>query len=66
MNVEKLNDYDRGEWEMFSRITSAWYGKDYYFVEKNGMAYSRLSHQTMTRENAFNEFIETIMECEGY
>ena len=62
MYVEKLNDYDRGEWEMFSRITAAYYWKDMYFVEKDGTAYSRVSHKSMTRQEAFNEFIKIMLE----
>lgn len=61
MYAEKLNDYERGEWEMFSRITSAYYGKEYYFVNKDGTAYSRESHRDMTRQEAFNEFIANLL-----
>lgn len=50
----------QGEWDMFELITSAWYGKQYYFKEENGMAYSRKSHKTMTVHDAILEFIREI------
>ena len=55
------NEYrKRGEWEMFELITSLWYGKQCYFEEDNGMAYSRISHKTMTVHDAILEFIREI------
>ena len=50
--------FEDGEWEMFSLITSVAYGKEYYFLEKNGMVYSRKSHEYMTREQAYEEFLK--------
>lgn len=52
----------QGEWDMFELITTAWYGKQYYFKEENGMAYSRKSHKTMTVHDAILEFIREIGE----
>lgn len=49
-----------GAWEMFSLITSAWYGKECYFIEDNGIVYSRVSCRHMTREEALNEFLRRI------
>ena len=55
------NEYrKRGEWDMFELITSVWYGKQCYFEEDNGMAYSRKSHKTMTVHDAILEFIREI------
>lgn len=55
------NEYrKRGEWDMFELITSVWYGKQCYFEEDNGMAYSRNSHKTMTVHDAILEFIREI------
>ena len=57
------NEYRKqGEWEMFELITSAWYGKQYYFKEENGMAYSRKSHKNMTVHDAILEFIGEIAD----
>jgi hypothetical protein len=53
------NGYDKGEWEMFSLITSAYFGKQYYFLEDNGTVYSRLSHKALaTKQDAYNEFLD--------
>lgn len=60
--TKKLSDYQMGEWDMFELITSTWYGKQYYFIQKNGLVYSRLSHEYITREEAFTEFLEAIGE----
>ena len=56
--MDKLKPYEQGEWDMFELITSVWYGKRCYFLEDNGLAYSRLSHKTMTREEAVREFLD--------
>ena len=50
----------KGEWDMFELISSAYYGKQYYFDEENGMVYSRASCMTMTFDEALREFLETI------
>ena len=56
-----VNEYrKRGEWDMFELITSAWYGKQYYFKEDNGMVYSRKSHKTMMVHDAILEFIREV------
>lgn len=47
-------------WELFDLITSVYYGKRYYFEESDGMVYSRLSHERMTKEAALSEFLDTI------
>lgn len=53
-----LSPYEQGEWDMFNLITSVEYGKQYYFLEKNGMVYSRKSHEYMTREQAYEEYLK--------
>lgn len=45
---------------MFSLITSVWYGKQYYFMQDNGLVYSRKSHLTMTKGDALDEFLKEI------
>ena len=52
--------YKNGEWDMFNLISSAYCGKQYYFLESDGRVYSRESHKYMTREEAFQEFLERI------
>lgn len=47
-------------WELFSLITSTCYGKERYFIEDNGIVYSRVSCRYMTREEAVSEFLRRI------
>jgi hypothetical protein len=47
-------------WELFSLITSVYYGKAYYFRDKYGMVYSRASHEYMTEDEAVSEFLDAI------
>lgn len=49
-------------WELFELITFAWYGKQYYFLETSGWVYSRLTHKTMSQEDALQEFLDSIEE----
>lgn len=49
-------------WEMFELITSVYFGKQYYFVEDNGLVYSRETHKHMTKDDAINEFLDIIGE----
>ena len=51
-----------GEWEMFSLITSTYYGKQYYFLNKDGSVYSRASHSNMSRDEAVDEFLSIFRE----
>ena len=53
----KMTPYEQGMWDMFSLITSAEYGKQYYFLEQHGMVYSRASHEYMTIEEAYEEYL---------
>ena len=60
--VEPKNDFDRGEWSMFKRITNVYFEKEYYFLEKDGTVYSRLSHQTLSdKETAYDEFCRELL-----
>lgn len=52
----------RGEWDMFELITSAWYGKQYYFKQSNDIVYSRLYHKYMTVDEAIIEFLGEITD----
>ena len=53
-----LSPYEQGEWDMFSLISSVEFGKKRYFLEKNGMVYDRKSHEYMTREKAYEEYLK--------
>ena len=56
--VKPSNDFVGGEWSMFKRITDVYFEKEYYFLEKDGTVYSRLSHQTFADMNtAYDEFL---------
>lgn len=52
--------YDAGQWELFELITSVYYGKQYYYLDENGLAYSRASHKVMPKEKAIKEFLDEI------
>ena len=53
--------FNDGEWSMFEQITSAYYGKQFYFLEPDGTVYSRLSSKTFgCKEDAYKEFINEI------
>ena len=55
--------FDDGEWSMFEQITSAYYGKQYYFFEPDGTVYSRLSSKTLrSKEEAYKEFINEVSD----
>lgn len=55
--------FDDGEWSMFKRITSAYYGKACYFLKPDGTVYSRLYGETLdSKEDAYKEFIKEICE----
>ena len=49
-----------GAWEMFELITSAFYGKQYYFLEDCGLVYSRASAKHMSMDDAVSEFVNMI------
>lgn len=49
-------------WEMFELITSVYYGKQYYFLQDDGLVYSRASHKCMTEDAAITEFLDAIGE----
>lgn len=49
-------------WEMFELITSVYFGKQYYFVEDNGLVYSGYTHKHMTKDDAISEFLDVIGE----
>ena len=54
------NDEWSSGWEMFSLITSTWYGKQCYFIQMNGSVYSRVSGSYMDKDEALKEFLNKI------
>ena len=62
MDEEELWFFEQGEWDMFQNITNIYYGKQYYFLEDDGTVYSRSSGKTMTRREAYAEFLREVGE----
>ena len=44
------------KWEIFELIASAYFGKQYYFLESDGRVYSRYRHKYMSFADAVVEF----------
>ena len=57
-----MSDYEKGRWDMFVEISTAWHGKQYYFLQNDGMVYSRESGFVMTPEQAYAEFTKRVWE----
>lgn len=55
-----MNEYERGRFDMFDLISSVWYGKQCYFMQDNGIVYSRYSGKYMSAEDAYSEFTSMI------
>ena len=55
-----MSDFERGRWDMFNLISSVWYGKQCYFMQDNGIVYSRYSGKYMSEEDAYSEFTSMI------
>lgn len=51
-------------YEMFELISGVYFGKQYYFEEKNDMVYSRFSNSYMTKDDALSEFLDEIQSYE--
>ena len=60
-----MTEYERGEWDMFVLLSSVWWGKQYYFLQDNGIAYSRKSGKYMSRDDAYIEFANEIGDDGG-
>ena len=63
-----MSEYERGKFEVLDLLSSAWHGKQYYFIENeaNGIIYSRDSCKYMTLDEAISEFEDRIGEVWGY
>lgn len=55
-----MSEYERGEYELLSLLSSAWYGKQYYFAQGSGIIYSRDSGKYMSLDEAISEFASKI------
>lgn len=57
-----MTEYERGKWNMFSLLSSAWYGKGLYFLQypKEDVVYDRYSGKYMTMDEAIKDFVEKI------
>lgn len=55
-----MSDYERGEYDILALLSSAWHGKQYYFMQDNGIVYSRDSGKYMTLDDAITEFANRI------
>ena len=51
-----MSENERGQWEMFVLLSSTFLGKQYYFMQDNGLVYSRESGKYMTFDDAVVEF----------
>lgn len=57
-----MTEHERGEWDMFVLLSSAWYGKQAYFIQypKKDTVYSRISGKYMTVQEAIKEFVDRL------
>ncbi len=55
-----MSEYERGEYEILLLLSSAWYGKQCYFAQDNGIIYSRDSGEYMSLDEAISEFASKI------
>lgn len=60
-----MSEYEKGQWDMFVWLSSAWWGKQYYFLQDNGIAYSRKRGKYMSRDEAYIEFANEIRDDGG-
>lgn len=51
---------DSCEWDIFEMLSTAFYGKKYYFLQYDGTIYSRKCDKYLTRNEAILEFMMTL------
>ena len=56
-----IEQLERREWELFERLSSAWFGKQCYFKQDDGTVYSRQSCKYLTFDQAIEEFEEMLV-----
>ena len=54
-----MDDYERGRWDMFVILSSFEYGKQCYFLQDDGLVYSRRSCKYMSMSDAIKEFCDS-------
>ena len=57
-----MTEFEKGQFDVLDWLSSIWHGKQYYFEDDNDLIYSRASHETMTLEEAIDEFANEIWE----
>lgn len=55
-----MTEYERGKFDMFLLITSAIYGKQYYFLNDDGTVFSRACCDNLSFDEAYDEFMRWI------
>lgn len=55
-----MSEYERGRYDMLVEISNIEYGKQCYFLQDDGLVYSRRSCEYMSLEDAVEEFIDTL------
>lgn len=63
--IEKLGKAEDAAFDVFNIITSAEYGKQRFFKEKNGLIYDRAKSEYLKDfETALNRYVEEISDAE--
>lgn len=66
-NVESLiNPRVSREWDLLNLLSSAWYGKQCYFQQDDGMIYSRSSGRYLSLDQAIDEFAGILTDESDY
>ena len=60
-----MSDYDQGKFDVLNLLSSAWYGKQYYFDQGNGFVYSRETGKYLKLDAAITEFAQEIGDDGG-
>ena len=56
---EGMDMYKAGEWDMFCSLTSILFGKMCYFMQENGVVYSRLTNSYLRdADEAYKEWVD--------
>ena len=58
-----IQQLEQREWELFSLLSSAWYGKGIYFMQDDGTVYNRISCEYLTFDQAIDEFATTLTKA---
>ena len=60
--LQYADEFANGQWDMFRRISTKWYGTQVYFLREDGLIYSENSKKNLTFGKAYEEFISLAME----